>query len=115
MAHQIDAVQSEAIKKIVVVQNQIGQPVEMLEILSLLRARVRRRVDLAVGREVIEKAVPLLPERTVKINHRRARTLYQDGIGSEAARQFDILRGCGVHAWTLASTACGVEGYATCG
>src|SRR6204780_5423765 len=103
MPHQIDALEPETIEQVVVVENQVRKPVELLEIVGLLRAGMRRRIHAAMRREVVEDAVPLLPERTGKIDHRRAFALDDDRICREAARQLDVLRCLRIHAWTFAS------------
>ena len=72
MADQIDALKPESVKQIVVVQKQIGNPIELLEVLGLFRARMRRRIDAAICGEIVEEAVPFLAEGTVQIDYGRA-------------------------------------------
>ncbi len=72
MAHQIDALQPEAIEQIVVVEDQVRQAIQLLEVVGFLGAGVRGRVDPSMRREVVEEAVPFLAERTVEIYDRRA-------------------------------------------
>ena len=103
MADQIDLREPETVKQIVVVENQIRKPIELLEILGLFRACVRRRIHPAMCREVVEESVPLLSEGTMKINDGRALALDDHRIGREAARQLDILRCLDIHAVTFAS------------
>ena len=59
---------------------------------------MRRRIDAAMRREIVEEAVPFLAERTVEINYGRAFALDNHRIGREAARQLDTLRRLGIHA-----------------
>src|SRR5258706_15500966 len=87
----------------------------MLEVVGLLRARMRGRIDASMSREVVEEAIPFLPERTVQINDGRAFALDQHRIRCEAARQLYILFGRGIHAWTFASAMREVVGCASLG
>ncbi len=103
MPDQIDPLEAETVKQIVVVENQIRKAIELIEIFGFCGASMRRRIHTMVGRQVVEESVPLLAERTVKIDHGRALALDNHRIGREAARQLDALRCLHVHAWTLAA------------
>src|SRR6266446_2118185 len=103
MPDQIDLLKPETVKQIVVVENQIGKAIKVIEVFGFFRTGIRGRIDTSMQCQVVEESVPLLPEGTVKINDGRAFALDDHRVGREAARQFDILRRLDVHAGTFAS------------
>ena len=60
---------------VIIVKQQVRDIVEILKVVGVLRAGMSRRIDTTLGSKVVEKAVPLLAERSMKVNYRRTLTL----------------------------------------
>ena len=83
MADEVELLEAELVEEVVVVEDQVGEGVQVLEVGRISDPGRRRSEHPPAGGEVIEEAGPLLAERSVQEDDRRSLPGRDHRIGRE--------------------------------
>ena len=83
MADKIDLAKTELAEKIIVIDDEIVDAVQVAQLVGLVGTRMGRRVDATVFRQRVETRVPFLAQQAVQEDDRRTLALDEHRVGFE--------------------------------